>query len=60
MRSLLRAVMVAVRRWPAVAGRAPSWPAETSVFWLVSALLTSEGISEYFCSFAGSSQMRMA
>ena len=58
--SLVRAVIVALSCWSATAGSAPSWPAETCAFWLLSAAITSEGISAYFCSFAGSSQMRIA
>ncbi|MNV43043.1 hypothetical protein D3C71_1347460 [compost metagenome] len=41
-------------------GSAPIFPAETCTFCASIALCTSDGISEYEASFAGSSQMRIA
>ncbi len=58
--SLLRAVMVALSCWPPTAGRAPSCPAETCAFCALMALPTSEGISAYFSSLAGSIHTRIA
>jgi len=40
--------------------QATGWPAETCVFCAVSAAVMSDGISAYFCSLPGSSQIRMA
>jgi hypothetical protein len=42
---LARAVTIAVSRWPSGEGRAPIWPAETSVFWASSAVRMSPGTS---------------
>ena len=60
VRSLLRAVMVAVKRWFGGAGNAPICPADTSVFCDWIAARTSDGISAYWFSRDGSSQMRIA
>ncbi len=56
----LRAEIVALINCSDGAGRPPSWPAETCVFCAVSAEVMSDGISAYFTSLPGSSQMRMA
>ncbi len=56
----LRALMVAFRPVPGAAGRSPSWPTATCVFCASIADFTSAGVSAYFTSFAGSSQMRIA
>ncbi len=54
------ALMVAVRRCPSTAGRPPSWPAEICAFCAWTALETSSGVSRYFVSWWGLSQIRIA
>ena len=60
VRSLVRAVMVALICWSPAVGSAPSWPADTCAFCAFRALIRSDGIRANFSSFAGSIQMRMA
>lgn len=59
-RGVLRAEIVALISCSEGAGNAPSCPAEICVFCAVSAEVMSDGISEYFTSLPGSSQMRIA